>query len=227
MDITKYDGNIHPNEWINDIQRYFKLKNTNINDRLGIAMSLVDPIISLPAEIDSLDKLCNLLKEDISFTIFKNTNERMLQSLKYVPENDGGNTSKFISKFRKLCYNADINDIEKQKKYLYKSLPMNHFDSISIEFYKKMENVDSINKLIKEFEDFAIYLSNLIVNESIVALKHVATGKYLSSIENFFGDIVSAEESKLIRDDSIAALNYNYWKIYVTKLEVILLKLFN
>uniref|UniRef100_U9U201 MIR domain-containing protein n=1 Tax=Rhizophagus irregularis (strain DAOM 181602 / DAOM 197198 / MUCL 43194) TaxID=747089 RepID=U9U201_RHIID len=47
-----------------------------------------------------------------------------------------------------------------------------------------MENVDSINKLIKEFEVFAIYLSELIVNESVVALKHVATGKYLSSIEN-------------------------------------------
>ncbi|RGB31108.1 hypothetical protein C1646_817533 [Rhizophagus diaphanus] len=170
MDFPKYDGNIHPNEWINDIKRYFTLKNTNINDRLGIAISFVDPIISLSAEFDSLDKLCNVLKEDISFTVFKNTNERMLQSLKYVPENKGGNTSKFISKFRKLCYNAEINDMEEQKKYLYNSLPLpiNHFDSVSIEFSKKMENVDSINKLIKEFEDFAVYLSKLIANESIV-----------------------------------------------------------
>ncbi|EXX62361.1 hypothetical protein RirG_162480 [Rhizophagus irregularis DAOM 197198w] len=204
MDFPKYDGNIHPNEWINDIKRYFKLKNTNINDRLGIAISFVDPIISLPAKFDSLDKLCNVLKEDISFTVFKNTNERMLQSLKYVPENKGGNTSKFISKFRKLCYNAEINDIEEQKKYLYNSLPLpiNHFDSISIEFYKKMENVDSINKLIKEFEDFAVYLSKLITNESIVVLKHVATGKYLSSNANLCYNtgsstqLVSVENSK-------------------------------
>ncbi|PKC05791.1 hypothetical protein RhiirA5_360928, partial [Rhizophagus irregularis] len=92
----------------------------------------------------------------------------MLQSLKYVPENKGGNTSEFISKFRKLCYNAEINDMEEQKKYLYNSLPINHFDSVLIEFYKKTENVDSINKLIKEFEDFVVYLSKLIVNESIV-----------------------------------------------------------
>ncbi|PKC73859.1 hypothetical protein RhiirA1_450655 [Rhizophagus irregularis] len=184
MDVPKYDGNIHPNEWINDIQKYFKLKKINGTDCLEIAVSSVDPTISLPDEIDSFEKLCNTLIEDISFKVFKNTNEKMLQSLKYIPENKGGNTSKFISKFRKLCYNAEINDIEEQKKYLYKSLPINHFDSILIEFYKKMENVDSINKLIKEFEDFVDYESKLIINESIVALKHVNTGNYLSSMEN-------------------------------------------
>src|SRR5204863_778804 len=91
---------------------------------------------------------------------------------------------KFISTFRKLCYNAEINDVKEQKKYLYKSLPNNHFDYISSEFYKKMENVNSINELIKEFEGIVLEESNLIRNESIVALKHVATGKYLSSINN-------------------------------------------
>src|SRR6266496_4508292 len=100
MDFPKYDGNIHPNEWINDVQRYFKLR--KVNDCLEIAISLVDPIISLPTEIDSFEKLRSALKEDISFATFKNTNERMLQSLEYIPESRGGNTSKFISKFRKL-----------------------------------------------------------------------------------------------------------------------------
>ena len=47
-----------------------------------------------------------------------------------------------------------------------------------------MENVNSINELIKEFEDFVVDVSNLIINESIVALKHVATGKYLCYIFN-------------------------------------------
>ncbi|CAB4411209.1 unnamed protein product [Rhizophagus irregularis] len=65
-----------------------------------------------------------------------------------------------------------------------------------------MENVDSINKLIKEFEDFAVYLSKLITNESIIALKHVATGKYLSSNANLryntgsTTQLVSVENSK-------------------------------
>jgi hypothetical protein len=182
MNISKYDGNIHPDEWINDLQTYFNIKENLIN--INIAISLVDSTIKLPTGINTYEKLSNALKEDISFTIFKNTNMRMLQLLKYIPESRGGNTSTFISKFRKLCYNAEINDMEEQKEYLYNSLPMNHIDSISIEFYKKMENVDSINKLMKEFVDFAEYLSKLIVNESIVALKHVSTGKYLSSVEN-------------------------------------------
>ncbi|CAB4388929.1 unnamed protein product [Rhizophagus irregularis] len=215
MDFPKYNGNIHPNEWINDIQRYFTLKNDNLhtNRRLSIAISFVDPIISIPDDVNSFEKLCSVLKEDISFTVFKNTNERMLQSLKYVPENKGGNTSEFISKFRKLCYNAEINDIEEQKKYLYNSLPLpiNHFDSISIEFYKRMENVDSINKLIKEFEDFVVYLSKLIVNESIVALKHVSTGRYLGSINNLSYNTGSS--TQLIFVDNSKFGPNSLWKI--------------
>ena len=147
-------------------------------------MSLVDSTIKLPTGINNYEKLCNALKEDVSFKIFKNTNKRKLQSLKYNPERKGGDTSNFISTFRKLCYNAEINDIEEQKKYLYKSLPNNHFDYISNEFYKKMENVKSTNELVKEFEDIILEESNLIRNESIVALKHVGTGKYLSSVKN-------------------------------------------
>ncbi|CAB4495344.1 unnamed protein product [Rhizophagus irregularis] len=41
-----------------------------------------------------------------------------------------------------------------------------------------------MNDLIREFEEIVTDELNLIRNESIVALKHVATGKYLSSIEN-------------------------------------------
>jgi hypothetical protein len=104
-----------------------------------------------------------------------------LQSLKYDPERKGGDTSKFISTFRELCYNAEINDVEEQKKYFYKS-PNNQ--NISSEFYKKMKNINSINELIKKSEDIISEESNLIINESIVALKHVTTGKYLSSISN-------------------------------------------
>ncbi|CAB4388997.1 unnamed protein product [Rhizophagus irregularis] len=184
MDLPKYNGNIHPDEWVNDIQKYLKLKNNNysINDYLEIAKTLVDTNISLPTEIDTIEKLRNALKEDISFTVFKSTNKRKLQLLKYIPESKGGDTSKFISNFLKLCYNAEINDIEEQRNYLYKSLPMNNY--FSSEFYKKMKDVNSVNELIKEFEDIIVKESNLIKDESIVALKHIATGKYLSSFEN-------------------------------------------
>ena len=184
MDLPKYDGNIHPEEWINDLQTYFNIKQNSIN--INIVISLVDSTIKLPTGIDNYEKLRNALKDDISFTVFKNTNKRKLQLLKYKSEREGGDTSKFISTFRKLCYNAEINDVQEQKKYLYKSLPNNHFDYISTEFYKRMKNVNSINELTKEFEDIVLEESNLIRNNSIIALKHVTTGKCLSSIENLY-----------------------------------------
>jgi hypothetical protein len=178
MSFTKYDGNIHPDEWINNIEAYHKFFN------FDTIISLVDSTIKLPARINSFEELRKALKEDISFTVFKNTNKRKLQSLGYLPEIKGGDTLYFISRFRKLCYNAEINDIEEQKKCLYKSLPMNSFNYISIEFYKKTKNVNSMNDLIKEFENIIMEESDLIKNESIVALKHISTGKYLSSINN-------------------------------------------
>ncbi|POG77871.1 hypothetical protein GLOIN_2v1473635 [Rhizophagus irregularis DAOM 181602=DAOM 197198] len=120
MKLSKYDGNIHPDEWINDIQKYLALKDYD-DDYLNFAISLVDSsIISLPTKINSFEELRNALKEDISFTVFKCTNKRLLESLKYIPEKE---------------------------------------EIIADEL-------------------------NLIRNESIIALKHVATGKYLSSIED-------------------------------------------
>jgi hypothetical protein len=184
MDFPKYDGNIHPDEWINDIQKFRYIWKIDCKEFLKIAISLVDLTIKLPTEISDIEELRNALKENISYTVFKNTNKRKFQTLKYIPESRGGDTSKFISNFLKLCYNAEINDVEERKNYIYKSLPMNNF--FSAEFYNKMKNVNSNNELIKEFEDIVFEESNLIKNESIVALKHVATGKYLSSDINLF-----------------------------------------
>ncbi|PKY13337.1 hypothetical protein RhiirB3_491983 [Rhizophagus irregularis] len=190
MDIPKYDGNIHPDEWINDIQKYLKLRYTGDN-YLNIAISLVDSnIISLPTNIDSFEELRNALKEDISFTVFKCTNKRLLELLKYIPEKEGGNTSKFISDFRKLCYNSEINDIREQKNYFCNTLPKlpnkNDTDCYNylLEFIKRREKIKSMNDLVKEFAEIIADELNLIRNESIIALKHVATGKYLSSIKN-------------------------------------------
>src|SRR4051812_36989081 len=182
MEFPKYDGNIHPDEWINDIQKYFTLvRQINVN-YLEVAILLAGSTISLPTGIDGFEKLRNALKEDISFTIFKNTNKSKLQSLKYIPERKGGDTSKFISTFCKLCYNAEINDIEEQKKYFYNSL--SNYNYCLIEFYKRMNSINSTNELIKEFAEVVMDETNVIRSGSIVTLRHVATGKYLSSIRD-------------------------------------------
>ncbi|RGB27681.1 hypothetical protein C1646_819618 [Rhizophagus diaphanus] len=216
MDLPRYEGNIHPDEWICNIQKFDYYWRAKYGlGYLDIAISLVDATIKLPDDIFTGEELCNALKEDISFTIFKNTNKRKLQSLKYNLERNGGDTSKFISTFRKLCYNAEINDIEEQKKYLYKTLPNNHFDYISNEFYKKMKDVDSINELVKRFEDIVFEESNLIRNESIVALKHVATGKYLSSIKNL--SYITGSKSQMVFVGSTEPVPNSLWKIKFDK----------
>jgi hypothetical protein len=136
------------------------------------------------------------LKKIFLFTIFKTTNKKSLELLKYIPEREGGKTSKFISKFRKFCYNAEINDIEEQKKYFCQSLPAvddqyNYF----LEF-KSKENINSMDDLIKKFEEMVMDESNLIRDGSIVALRHVATGKYLSSFKNL--NYTTGSKSQLV-----------------------------
>ncbi|PKY17823.1 hypothetical protein RhiirB3_404763 [Rhizophagus irregularis] len=178
----KYDGNIHPDEWINDIKKYYNMWENNYGGFLNTAKSLINPTIKLPTEINDLEKLRDVLKKDISFTVFKNSNKRKLQSLKYKYERDGGDTLKFFTEFRNLCYNSETNDIEEQKKYFFKSL--NDYSYFLTEFCKRMKNINSMDELIKEFEEIVMNESNIIRYGSTVALKHVATGKYLTSIGN-------------------------------------------
>ena len=59
-----------------------------------------------------------------------------------------------------------------------------------------MKNVNSTNELIKEFENIVFEESNLIKSGSIVALKHVTTGKYLSSIENL--NYITGSKTQLV-----------------------------
>ncbi|RGB31118.1 hypothetical protein C1646_709878 [Rhizophagus diaphanus] len=211
MEIPKYNGNIHPDEWIKDIQKFHYIWKITYKEFLEIAISLVDPTIKLPTEIRDIEELRNALKKDISFTIFKNTNKRILQTLKYIPERKGGNTSKFISNFRKLCYNSEINDVEEQKKYLYNSLPIDHLYYIPSEFHKKIKNVNSNNELIKKFEDIVVDEANLITNKSVVALKYVATGKYLSSIKKLCYE--TGSKSQLVFVGSSEPDPDSLWKI--------------
>ena len=212
MKLPKYDGSVHPVEWINDIQKCFKLRQINYekdyDEYVKIAILLVDPAIKLPARINNFEELVNALKEDISFKMFKITNEEKLQSLRYDHEIKDGDNSKFISKFRKLCYNAEINDKEEQEKYLYKSLPMNYY--FLNEFYNKVKNVNSTNELIKEFEDIVTTESNLITNKSIVVLKHIATGKYLTSIENLHFTEKNKIQVVVLYDFCIVTFYFNY-----------------
>jgi len=178
MEPPTYNGKIHPNEYIKKMRAYCNFRQiTNEQAILKFAIMMVDSTINIPENITSFDALTNALKEHISFTVFKNSCQRKLQTLKYVPEREGGDTVNFIIDFRTLCRDAEITNIEEQKKYLFNALPYKYFKN---EFVKK-KDVNSINELIKIFEEIVSDYSKIIRNGSIIALRHVATGKYLSS----------------------------------------------
>jgi hypothetical protein len=188
-----YDGTIHPDEWLKQFNTYCFLKSITTHN-VKFAKMMIDSTINVPKDATSLTELISALKTDVSFTIFKNSNKRKLQALKYKYENVGGDTAKFVDTFRKLCRNAEIIDLGEQKEYFIETLPY----ALKNKFLDKVddENIESLNDIFLRFNNILIEptININIKNGSIVALKHVATGKYLSSIENLRYDTGSKSQ---------------------------------
>jgi hypothetical protein len=182
MNPQMYDGSIHPNEWLRKVQTYCFLKHIKEGRDVEFAKMLVDSTIDVSKNITSLDELVSALKNDISFKIFKQANKRKLFTLKYKGENIG-DTIKFVDTFRKLCRDAEITELEELKKYFIQTLPY----ALKDKFLKESDTINSLNDIILRFNNILIEptINNINIREgSIVALRNVSTGKYLSSIEN-------------------------------------------
>ncbi|RIA85399.1 hypothetical protein C1645_781940 [Glomus cerebriforme] len=54
------------------------------------------------------------------------------------------------------------------------------------EFLKKSKEINTMEELLKLFSDITADETNLIMFDSCVAIKHAATGKYLSSVSNLY-----------------------------------------
>src|SRR5581483_1005843 len=134
----------------------------------------------IPNQINSYDELINVLKSHSSFNFFKESCKLKLQTMKYVPEKEENYISTFIAKFRSLCYDAEINnDPEEIKTLLYNMYSSNEF--FKNEFLKRINRINLVDEIIKVFGDVVLDKSRTIKYGSLVTLKHVATGKYLSS----------------------------------------------
>ncbi|RGB27669.1 hypothetical protein C1646_768794 [Rhizophagus diaphanus] len=104
------------------------------------------------------------LKVDASFTIF------IKEILKYKSANVGGDTAKFIDTFHE------------QKQYFIETLPF----VLKNKFLDKIDDIKSLNDIFLRFNNLLIEptFNIFIKNGSIIALRHVVTGKYLSTNEN-------------------------------------------
>jgi len=182
MDPPRYDGTIHPDEWIKQIRTFCYFKQiTSEQEIVKFCKSMIHSTINIgndTDEIDTFTSLSDALKSHITFKILKDTCKRKLHVLKFIPEIHGGDTAKFISYFNTQCFDAEINDLEEQKKLLFHCFSDDFFRK---EFNKQMHDVTSKEVLLQIFNDIVTEYSRLIKYGSFIALRHVTTGKYLAT----------------------------------------------
>ncbi|RIA90435.1 MIR motif-containing protein [Glomus cerebriforme] len=194
MELPKYSGTIHPKEWLKQVQAHCYLKEIeNEQTVLKICKLMIDSTIIIPDEINSFNELIETLKSHSTFNIFKNSCNKKLQEMEYTSQQD---IAKFLANFRSLCNNVEIND-PKEIIFLLTASCSNYF--IKNEFNKRVDGINSIDKIFEIFSDVVFEESKTIKYGSLIALKHVATGKYLSSCNTYYQtgsgcQVVSASE---------------------------------
>src|SRR5436853_359181 len=98
MTLQLYDGNIHPDEWLKQINTYCFLKNITDNN-VKLAKMMVDSTIHVPKDVTSLKDIFkrfnNILIEPIVNTNIKNGS---IVALKHVA------TGKYLSTIENLRY---------------------------------------------------------------------------------------------------------------------------
>ncbi|CAG8475420.1 4993_t:CDS:2 [Funneliformis caledonium] len=135
-------------------------------------------------QLNTIEELIEALKQDIFFKVYKNDAKRKLSSMRYMFEKDDGYHIKFMKEFLSLCYDAElINEISEVKKYLNKILKNSLLEEL---FADKFENIKSLDILVNKFEEIILEQNQMIKYGSCVALRHVATGKYLTSIDTTY-----------------------------------------
>lgn len=187
MEIPKYNGNTHPEEWLKQVQTHCYLKGIeNETQILKICKLMIDSTIIIPKEINSFDELNKSLKSHTTFTIFKNSCKKKLLLMKYIPGKEENYTASFLANFRSLCSYAEINDPDELKTLLVNSYSNDFF---KIEFTKRVDNINLkespyyIDEIVKLFNEVVLDELKVIKYDSLIALKHVTTGRYLSSYD--------------------------------------------
>ncbi|GES94874.1 hypothetical protein GLOIN_2v620650 [Rhizophagus clarus] len=183
MDIPKYDATVHPKEWMDRVHAICLVNNNNIKDKdvLKLCKLHIVPWITIPIEsINSLNELIKALMLHSSFKLYKDSIKDELNRMKF---EEGGNIIQFLGTFRLHCNNAEITDPQEIKNLLLKTYSSNEF--FKNEFLKRVSPVTSIDEIFKIYNNIVSDWSKIIKYspDCLIAIKHVQTGRYLSSCE--------------------------------------------
>ncbi|CAB4375247.1 unnamed protein product [Rhizophagus irregularis] len=174
----RYDGTLHPEVWVQDLRFFCALR--GIHDQatvLSIAILRIDHNILIPRDVDSFNSLVSVLKDHVTHSVFRAVSLEKLNKLKC---ESNGDISEFIAKFTSLSSNANITDQEEKKSYLLRNMPN---DIVRDVLRSRIENLNSFDKVIETFKDVMLEHRRQIRYGSKIALKHVATGRFLSCIK--------------------------------------------
>ncbi|PKK80964.1 hypothetical protein RhiirC2_767490 [Rhizophagus irregularis] len=202
MNHNKYDGTIHPEVWIRQIRLSFYDQNNentkNEQETVDYCKLLIHPSIKISSETNSFVGLVNDLKLDASYDAFKKSIKKKVQELKFnniINKDDGDDESlKFLNNFKQLCYEGEITEIGERKRLFLTALSKGSLQHFLID--NKFDKINSMEELFKYFYESLLDEPKTVKNGSYITLKHVATGKYLSSCtdnyENGGGNLVYA-----------------------------------
>jgi hypothetical protein len=171
-----YDATLQPEAWVKELRFFCALQ--GIRDQatvLDIAILRIDNNIPIPHDIDSFNSLIRVLKDHVTHSVFRADSLGKLNKLKCEHNRD---MSEFIAKFTSLCSNANITDREEKKGYLLRNMPD---DIVRDVLRNRIEKLNSFDKVIETFKDVMLEHRRQIRYGSKIALKHIATGRFLSS----------------------------------------------
>ena len=172
----RYDGTLQPEVWVQDLRFFCALH--GIHDKntvLNIAILRIDHNIPIPEDITTFSSLVSTLKNHVTHAVFRADSLEKLRKLKCERNRD---MSEFIAKFISLCSNANIIDQKEKKDYLLRALPD---DIVRNSFRDQIKNLSTFDKTIETFKDVVLKHRRQIRYGSKIALKHVVTGRFLSS----------------------------------------------
>jgi hypothetical protein len=176
-----YSATEHPNDWLNQVQTKCILAGIkNDKEILKLCKLNISKGIQIPEDINNVNGLINALKAHPSFNVFKNDCKAKLDNMTF----EGGDTAQFLADVRALCNNAEIiNSYDYVRRRLLNTYSSNDF--FRNEFAKRVTRTTAVDDMFKIYSDVVSDDYKIIryASEILVTIKHVATGRYLSSLE--------------------------------------------